>query len=177
MSATLESNLTKERTPSTAGKYLTFRLGEEYYGISVMKVREIIKLVTITAVPQMPGHVKGVVNLRGRIIPVVDLPVKFGMNEAARTERTCIVVVQVGSANRDATSLGLIVDSVDEVLNLVAADIEETPDFGTAVDTSYLLGMGTIKGKVVSLLDIDRVVGSYGQPALPPEGQSPPPAH
>ena len=176
MSATIESNLTEKEVQSLAGKYLTFCLAEEYYGLAVLKVREIIKLVTITAVPQMPGYVKGVVNLRGKIIPVVDLRMKFGMSAANPTDRTCIIVAQVPAAAQAARALGLVVDSVEEVLNLGADEIEETPDFGTAVDTSYLVGMGKIKGKVVSLLDIDRVVGSDGQmaiaPATTPKGQN-----
>jgi purine-binding chemotaxis protein CheW len=160
MNAKIQSNSLQKGLPSLGGKYLTFSLAEEYYGLAVLKVREIIKLVAITGVPQMPAHVKGVVNLRGKIIPVVDLRVKLGMNEAIRTERTCIIVVQVSVAVQAAKALGLVVDSVEEVLNLAPADIEETPDFGTAVDTSYLVGMAKSKGKVVSLLDIDRVVGS-----------------
>lgn len=143
-----------------AGKFLTFSLADESYGIAVLKVREIIKLVTITPVPQMPGHVKGVVNLRGRIIPVIDLRVKFGMPAGAHTDRTCIIVAQVAGPAGAKNALGLLVDSVEEVLNIAAAEIEETPDFGGAGAISYLLGMAKIKGKVASLLDIDRVVGS-----------------
>ncbi len=172
MSATIDTNSTPKRATSIGGKYLTFSLADECYGLAVLKVREIIKLVNITPVPQMPAHVKGVVNLRGKIIPVVDLRVKFGMEAALHTDRTCIIVVQVPGATQTANAVGLVVDSVEEVLNLSADDIEETPDFGTAVDTSYLVGMGKIKGKVVSLLDIDRVVGSESQAALLP-GQAP----
>jgi purine-binding chemotaxis protein CheW len=168
MNATLESNPSQKAAQKLAGKLLTFSLAGEYYALAVLKVREIIKLVTITPVPQMPGHVKGVVNLRGKIIPVVDLRVKFGMAAATPSDRTCIIVVQVHGSSHAMTALGLVVDSVDEVLNLAASDIEETPDFGTAVDTSYLVGMGKVKGKVVSLLDIDRVVGSDFHSALSP---------
>src|SRR5579862_842071 len=146
MSAAIQTNSTQKGIQSLAGKFLTFSLADEYYGLAVLKVREIIKLVTITPVPQMPVYVKGVVNLRGKIIPVVDLRVKFGMDTAGHTDRTCIVVVQVTGASHTSMALGLVVDSVEEVLNLSASDIEETPDFGTAVDTSYLLGMGKIKG-------------------------------
>jgi len=160
----MTSNIETKAPPSGArvapGKYLAFTLAGESYGIAVLKVREIIKLISITQVPQMPPHVTGVVNLRGKIIPVVDLRIKFGMQISANTERTCIVVVQVTSALRTTTALGLVVDSVEEVVNILAGDTEETPDFGAAVDTSYLIGMAKIKGKVVSLLDIDRVVGA-----------------
>lgn len=141
-----------------AGKYLTFALGNESYGISVLKVREIIKLAPITIVPQMPNHVKGVINLRGKIIPVVDLKSKFGLAMSELTERACIIVVQVNTTSHTIIHIGLIVDSVEEVVNIAAADIEETPDFGTGLDTHYILGMAKIKGMVKTLLDIDRIV-------------------
>jgi purine-binding chemotaxis protein CheW len=144
---------------SAAGKYLTFVLGGESYGIPVLKVREIIKLVPVTVVPQMPSYIKGVLNLRGRIIPVLDMRIKFGMEVSADSDHTCIIVVQVLSANGIAISLGLVVDSVEEVSNIAASDIEDTPDFGTTLDTSYLVGMAKIKNKVVSLLNIDRCLG------------------
>jgi purine-binding chemotaxis protein CheW len=159
MSATIESNTT--RLLAKPGKHLTFLLGQEFYGLPVLKVREIIKLVNITPVPRMPGHVKGVVNLRGKIIPIIDLRLKFDMAPAANTDRTCIIVVQAAdSAQITTTALGVVVDSVEEVLNISANEIEETPDFGTAVNIASLQGMAKINGKVVSLLDIDRVVGA-----------------
>jgi purine-binding chemotaxis protein CheW len=140
-----------------AGKYLTVVLDNEAYGIAVLKVREIIRMQKITPVPQMPGFVKGVINLRGRVIPVVDLRVKFGL-KAEFAERTCIVVVQVKLPTEQVVQMGLIVDSVEEVVTLTKEEIEPTPDFGTKVDTSYLLGMAKVKGQVKTLLDIDRVV-------------------
>ena len=143
---------------AAAGKYLTFVLGDESYGISVLKVREIIRLTAITAVPQMPGYIRGVINLRGKIIPVVDLRAKFGLPQAQHAERTCIVVVQVTPASGPQIQMGLVVDDVEEVINIATADIEETPDFGVQLDTQYLLGMAKIKGVVKSLLDIDRVL-------------------
>lgn len=144
--------------PSTlAGKYLTVVLDNEAYGIAVLKVREIIRMQKITPVPQMPGFVKGVINLRGRVIPVVDLRVKFGL-KAEFAERTCIVVVQVKLPTEQVVQMGLIVDSVEEVVTLTNEEIEPTPDFGTKIDTSYLLGMAKVKGQVKTLLDIDRVV-------------------
>ena len=129
MSATTEFHLTPKGVQNIAGKFLTFSLAGEHYGLAVLNIREIIKLVTITPVPQMPAHIKGVVNLRGKIIPVVDLRVKFGMAGAAHTDRTCIIVVQVAAAGQVTNALGLVVDSVEEVLNLNASDIENTPDF------------------------------------------------
>ncbi len=140
-----------------AAKYLTVVLESEAYGLNVLKIREIIRLQKITPVPQMPDFVKGVINLRGRVIPVVDLRVKFGL-KAEFTERTCIVVVQVKMPNDQVVQMGLIVDSVEEVVNLTAAEIEPTPEFGAKIDTAYLLGMAKVKGQVKTLLDIDRVV-------------------
>ena len=144
-------------TAGLAGKYLTVVLDNEAYGIAVLKVREIIRLQKITPVPQMPGFVKGVINLRGRVIPVIDLRVKFGL-KAEFAERTCIVVVQVAVSADLTVQMGLIVDCVEEVVNLTAAEIEPTPEFGTRIDTSYLLGMAKVKGQVKTLLDLDRVV-------------------
>jgi purine-binding chemotaxis protein CheW len=144
-------------TAALAGKYLTVVLDNEAYGIAVLKVREIIRLQKITPVPQMPGFVKGVINLRGRVIPVIDLRVKFGL-KAEFAERTCIVVVQVAVSAEQTVQMGLIVDSVEEVVNLTPGEIEPTPEFGTRIDTSYLLGMAKVKGQVKTLLDLDRVV-------------------
>lgn len=144
-------------TSSLAGKYLTVVLENEAYGIGVLKVREIIRMQKITPVPQMPAFVKGVINLRGRVIPVVDLRVKFGV-KAEFAERTCIVVVQVKLPTEQTVQMGLIVDSVEEVVTLQAGEIEATPEFGAKIDTSYLLGMAKVKGAVKTLLDIDRVV-------------------
>jgi purine-binding chemotaxis protein CheW len=143
-------------TNKNTGKFLTVVLDNEAYGIAVLKVREIIRMQKITPIPQMPDFVKGVINLRGRVIPVVDLRVKFSL-QATFGERTCIVVVQV-SLPSSVVQMGLIVDSVEEVVNLSPAEIEPTPDFGTRIDTTYILGMAKIKGVVKTLLDIDRVV-------------------
>lgn len=142
-----------------AGKYLTVDLAGEAYGLAVIKIREIIRLQKITPVPQMPDHVKGVINLRGKVIPIIDLRVKFGL-AAAVTGRTCIVVVQVALPAGAVIPLGLVVDSVEEVVNLTDEEIEPTPEFGTQVDTGYLLGMAKVKGQVKTLLDLDRVVAA-----------------
>jgi purine-binding chemotaxis protein CheW len=144
-----------------AGKYLTFTLYSESYGIDVLKVREIIRLANITAVPQMPPYIRGVINLRGKIIPVFDLRLRFGFPEAGSTNLTCIVVVQVELADGRATQMGLVVDGVEEVITIAAADIEEPPDFGAQVSTKCILGMAKIKGVVKALLDIDQAVGCY----------------
>src|ERR1041384_5412321 len=123
-------------TAALAGKYLTVVLDNEAYGIAVLKVREIIRLQKITPVPQMPAFVKGVINLRGRVIPIVDMRVKFGL-KAEFAERTCIVVVQVKLPSEQTVQMGLIVDSVEEVVTLQATEIEPTPDFGAKINTEY----------------------------------------
>jgi purine-binding chemotaxis protein CheW len=142
-----------------AGKYLTFQLASEEFGIRVLKVREIMGLQDITAVPQTPPHVKGVINLRGKVIPVIDLRLKFGLPAAEYNQRTCIIVTQVQGESSQIL-VGIVVDGVSEVLNLPEADIEDTPDFGEDVAGSYLLGLAKVKGKVKILLDIDRVLSS-----------------
>lgn len=152
-----------------AGKYLTVVLDEESYGIDVLKIREIIRLQKITPVPQLPDYVRGVINLRGRVVPVVDLRVKFGLT-AEITDRTCIVVVHIKSLDQQAISVGLVVDSVEEVASLTAEDIEPTPEFGNRIKTSYLLGMAKFNGQVKTLLDIERVVTSDAVP--PPHSPS-----
>ena len=145
--------------PALAGKYLTFALDHEEYGLPVLKVREIIKMMDITAVPQVPNHVKGVVNLRGKVIPVVDLRVKFGLGSQDYTDRTCIIVVEVVMlASR--VMMGIIVDHVSEVLNITPEEIEQTPEFGERVQTDYLKAIAKVKGKVKILLDLDRVLGA-----------------
>ena len=156
MDATLSE---KTNIAGLAGKYLTFHLGAETYGISVLKVREIIRHTFTTVVPQMPDYVKGVINLRGKIIPVIDLRLKFGMPGSDATEHSCIVVVQVARTNNTKLTMGIVVDGVEEVANIAAGDIEETPDFGVQMeDTAYILGMAKIKGVVKALLDIDKVL-------------------
>ena len=138
----------------SAGKYLTFALGNEEYGLPVLKVREIIKVMDITQVPQVPDHVRGVINLRGRVIPVIDLRRKFGFETRENTDHTCIIVVEVMPLGM----IGIVVDSVSEVLNIAGADIDHAPDFGGHVNTDYILGLAKVKGTVKILLDLDRVM-------------------
>jgi purine-binding chemotaxis protein CheW len=142
-----------------AGKYLTFDLAGEEFGVRVLKVREIMGLQEITAVPQTPAHVRGVINLRGKIIPVIDLRLKFGLPQAEYTQRTCIIVTQV-QGEAAPLVVGVVVDGVSEVLNLGGTEIEDTPDFGGGFSGGYLLGMAKVKGKVKILLDIDRVLST-----------------
>ena len=142
-----------------AGKYLVFHLGAEEFGIQVQKVREIMGVQDITQVPQTPPYVKGVINLRGKVIPVVDLRLKFNMPAKEYTQRTCIIVVQVKSGST-LLLMGIVVDEVSEVITMAAGDIEDTPDFGAHVATNYILGMAKIKDKVKILLDINEVLTS-----------------
>jgi purine-binding chemotaxis protein CheW len=140
-----------------AGKYLVFHLSEEEFGIQVQRVREIMGVQDITQVPQTPAHVKGVINLRGKVIPVVDLRLKFEMPAVEYTHRTCIIVVQV-SGPRGTMLMGIVVDGVVEVLNVAGADVEDTPSFGKEVEVPYVMGLAKLKGKVKILLDIDQVM-------------------
>jgi purine-binding chemotaxis protein CheW len=143
---------------SKAGKYLTFALGHEEYGLEILKVREIFGYMEITAVPQTPAHVKGVINLRGQVIPVIDLRMKFGMQEVELTEETCIIVVEIATSDSQFET-GIIVDHVSEVLDVDGADIDDAPEFGSSVNTDFILGMGKIGESVKILLDIDKVLG------------------
>jgi purine-binding chemotaxis protein CheW len=150
---------------ANGGKFLTFMLGREEYGLPVLKVREIIKVMDITHVPQVAAHVLGVINLRGRVIPVIDLRRKFGFPAQENTERTCIIVAEVVLASA-TVMMGVVVDSVSEVVNVTAAEIDDTPDFGGQNSTDYLLGLAKVKGSVKILLDLDRVLGSDGPLAI-----------
>jgi purine-binding chemotaxis protein CheW len=141
-----------------SGKYLVFQLGKEEFGIQVIKVREIMGIQDITPVPHLPPHVKGVINLRGKIIPVVDLRLKFGLEAKEYTQRTCIIVVHVAVHGSEPTPIGIVVDGVAEVLNIADSDVEDSPEFGAGADTSYLLGMAKLKGQVKILLDIDKAL-------------------
>ncbi len=141
------------------GKYLTFSLAEEEYGIGILKIKEIIGMLPVTTVPQTPDFVKGVINLRGKVIPVMDLRLRFGMEAIDYTERTCIIVVEVHGRN-GTVQIGIVVDTVSEVLNINGEEIEETPAFGTKLDTEYILGMAKMEGDVKILLDIDQVLNA-----------------
>jgi purine-binding chemotaxis protein CheW len=147
------------------GKYLTFSLAGEEYGIGIRKIKEIIGMMPITTVPRTPCYVKGVINLRGKVIPVVDLRQKFDMEEIAYTERTCIIVVEIAGRG-GSVLIGIVVDSVSEVLNIKGPDVEETPTFGARLDTGYILGMAKMNGGVKILLDIDRVLSGEEITAL-----------
>ncbi len=142
-------------TATGGGKFLTFFLDQEEYGIEILSVREIIGLLPVTPVPQTPYYVQGVVNLRGQVIPVVDLRLKFDMPSIESTEETCIIVVQTGGAQ-----LGIIVDKVSEVLDIHGKDIVDAPSLGTEINTDYIMGIGKSEGRVTLLLDIGRIFPS-----------------
>jgi purine-binding chemotaxis protein CheW len=152
---------TANRHHRLAGKYLTFALGQEEYGLPVLKVREIIKMMDVTVVPQAPRHVKGVINLRGKVIPVIDLRLKFDFEAQEYTDRTSIIVVEVAVQNRRVL-MGIVVDAVCDVLNIAGEDIEDTPEFGHRVNTDYMTAIAKVKGTVKILLDLDRVLGNDG---------------
>ncbi|MEA3287209.1 MAG: chemotaxis protein CheW [Candidatus Marinimicrobia bacterium] len=144
---------------SKDGKYLTFCLGTEEYGLEILKVREIIGLMAITAVPRTPKFVRGVLNLRGKVIPVVDLRTKFGLEQIEDTDETCIIVVDIAQ-NGTPIQMGILVDTVSEVLDITGQDIEDTPSFGENLNTDFILGMAKAKGTVKILLNIEEVLTS-----------------
>jgi purine-binding chemotaxis protein CheW len=143
---------------SRSGKYLTFKLAGEEYGLEILRVTTIIGVMEITAVPQTPDYVRGVINLRGKVISVVDMRAKFGMPTTEDTSETCIIVVEVKKGT-ESVHMGVLVDSVSEVLNIAGEDIEDAPSFGGAqVDTDFILGIAKAGASVKILLDIDKVL-------------------
>ena len=136
-----------------AGKYLTFFLASEEYGVEILKVQEIIGRMPITPVPLTSKYIRGVINLRGKIHPIMDLKIKFGMDQTQITDETCIIVIKTASL-----MMGILVDKVSEVVNVASGDIEDTPSFGADVDTEYLLGVSKTGGRVRLLLDIEKVI-------------------
>jgi purine-binding chemotaxis protein CheW len=146
----------QSRNQGLSTKYLTFALAEEEYGLPVLKVREIIKMMDITEVPQVPPHVKGVINLRGKVIPVVDLRLTFGFPPRDYDERTCIIVSEV-ALQEGKVLMGMVVDAVSEVVSITTEEVEETPSFGGRINTEYIHGLAKVRGHVKILLDLDRV--------------------
>jgi len=146
---------------ASPGKYLTFSLEREVYGIAILKVQEIIGVMPVTKVPRLPQFMRGVVNLRGKVIPIIDLRLKFGLEAQENTERTCFIVVQV-NRNGVPVTLGIIVDEVSEVLDIAGNQIESAPSFASTIDTNFLSGMGKVSKTVVMLLDVDRALAGVG---------------
>ena len=165
-----EAQGANQATTLKGGKFLTFLMANEKYGLEILKVREIIGMMDVTTVPTTPAFIRGVINLRGKIIPVVDLRLKFGMEAKEDTERTCIIVVHLAHTAQEMT-MGIIVDEVSDVLDIDQTQIEPPPVFGANIRTDFILGMGKVDQKVVTMLDIDRVlteperalVESYGE--------------
>jgi len=141
------------------GKYLTFRLGDEYYGLAILKVREIIGLMDITRMPKIPDYIRGVINLRGKVIPVMGLRDRFGMQRVEDDEQTCIIVVDILVSERSVL-MGILVDGVSEVLDIQPSEIEDSPEFGAGVETDVILGIAKARERVIMLLDIDRVLST-----------------
>lgn len=159
-----EATATSEKASRRAGKYLTFVLADEEYGLEILKVREIIGMMDITSVPRTPQFIKGIINLRGKVIPVVDLRLKVGISEAERTDHTCIIVVDVGNVE-----MGIVVDEVSEVLDITEDNIEDAPSFGVEVDTDFILGMGKANEEVTILLDISKLLSQSDIAAIHPD--------
>ncbi len=157
-----EAKKTSKSMLNKEGKYLTFALGEQEFGIDILKIREIIGMVPIRSVPQTPPHIKGVINLRGKVIPVMDLRLRFSMDEHPYNDRTCIVVMEHSAENKNML-MGIVVDSVSEVLSMKAADIEDTPYFGMGTDTKHILAIAKLDTGVKILLDIDHVLSGEGK--------------
>ncbi|MDI9403417.1 MAG: chemotaxis protein CheW [Limnohabitans sp.] len=156
----IESNTsTRESRGANENKFLTFCLGNEHFGVEILRVREIIGMLAITPLPQTPPYVRGVMNLRGRIIPVIDLRQRFGLVAAEATKETCIVVLEAANDDGSQTVMGAIVDSVREVQDIPKSAIEPAPEFGCEIPLRYILGMGKLKDRVVVLLDIAEVIG------------------
>ncbi len=151
----MEAVAEKKEVSINEGKFLTFSLNSEVYGIEILKTREIIGVMDITTVPQTPDYMKGVINLRGKVIPVVDLRLKFSMPEEKYTQETCVIVVEANNSQ-----VGIIVDSVSEVLNINSEEIEGTPSFGQGIDTNFIMGLGKVKEKIIILLDIGQILSA-----------------
>jgi purine-binding chemotaxis protein CheW len=146
-----------QKIKNREGKYLTFVLGKEEYGLEILKVREVIAYTDITLIPKTPSYIKGVVNLRGQVIPVVELRVRFGMEPTEVNDQTAILIVKTTQKGRE-TDIGLIVDRMEKVLEIGYADIEDVPPFGVGVDVTYVLGLGKVNESVMMLLDIDKIL-------------------
>lgn len=144
---------------SRSGKFLTFKLGEESYAVEVLKIKEIIRMQRVTPVPHLPAYMQGIINLRGKVIPVIDLRVKFGLEAVEVTERTCVVVVQIQMSGDDRLALvGMIVDAVEEVMNITNDQVEDNPDLGSTLENRFIDGLAKFQDVIVTILNIDRLL-------------------
>lgn len=157
LQAVQKANVETSSLKEIAGMYLTFRLGDEDYALEILKVQEIMGIIDVTPVPRTPEFIRGVINLRGKVIPVSDLRLKFGIGAKDDTEKTCIIVLQV-TRNSDMVTMGVIVDEVSEVLDIGTEQIEPAPSFGSQVDMEFIMGMGKINNRVVIILDADKLL-------------------
>ena len=154
-----ENDVVSETMRDVAGQYLTFEVADEIYGLPILTVQEIIGIMPVTRVPRTPEYVRGVINLRGKVIPVVELRTKFGIGTIEDTARTCIIVVQVSHGGQDVI-MGILVDEVSEVIHIGEDAIAPAPSFGSSVPVEFILGMGKVGQKVIMLLDVDKVLAS-----------------
>jgi purine-binding chemotaxis protein CheW len=152
-------------TEAQSQQYLTFMLGGEVFAIGILSIKEIIEYSSLTEVPMMPASVRGVINLRGAVVPVTDLLIRFGKPSTAVTKRTCIVIVEV-TTQGERQDVGVVVDSVDAVLDIPASEIEPPPTFGAGIRTDFIRGMGKVNGKFVILLDVNHVLAIEDVAAL-----------
>ncbi|HEY4365812.1 MAG TPA: chemotaxis protein CheW [Steroidobacteraceae bacterium] len=157
MSAVAQAVENPQGKQQQSGQYLTFMLGTEVFAIGILAIKEIIEYGTLTAVPMMPGCIRGVINLRGAVVPVMDLSVRFDKPSNAVTKRTCIVIVEI-DAEGERQVIGVVVDTVNAVLDIAAADIEPPPAFGARIRTDFIHGLGKVDGKFVILLNVERVL-------------------
>ena len=162
-------------TVEQASQYLTFRLGEEVFALEIGQVREVLDYTAITRVPRMPAFMRGVINLRGSVVPVVDLRLKFGMTETERTVNTCIIIVEI-ELEGERTVIGALADSVQEVIDLEPGQIEPAPRIGTSLDAAFIRGMGKRDERFVIILDIDRVFSTQELALVQGVGEEPPAA-
>ncbi|MGL1903468.1 MAG: chemotaxis protein CheW [Fibrobacterales bacterium] len=155
----------KKVNQSLSDKYLTFKLGDEEYGVPILMVQRIIQMQPITPVPKTPSYVRGVINLRGKIIPIVEMRKKFQLNTTEDTDVTCIVVVQLRVGDQDIT-MGTLIDEVSEVVFIEENQIQDTPSFGTGVDTDFIMGVAKLQERVIMLLDINKILSPSELDAL-----------
>ena len=158
-------------------QYLTFMLAQEQFAIGILGIKEIIEYQGVTEVPMMPPCVRGVINLRGAVVPVVDLLARFGRPSSAVTKRTCVVIVEAACGADERQVMGLLVDAVNEVLDIAASDIEPPPSFGARIRSDFIQGVGKVRGKFVLLLDVDRAlslddIGELGDAVASLEGST-----